>query len=171
MTIGEIGSIGELVGAIATVATLIYLAIQVRQNTKALSSQTFQQISAQMGQNIETITTNSELAEILVKAMTGVEDLTPIERMRLQGIFVMSMRRIEAVYVHCQLGSIENELAEGFELSLLPLLTTTEGSRWWKTAQTTFHKSFVAHVQRRLESGELPRQMPSISIGNTDDAA
>ena len=33
MTIQELGSVGELIGAIATVATLIYLSLQIRQNT------------------------------------------------------------------------------------------------------------------------------------------
>ena len=33
MTIQDVGSIGELVGAVATVATLLYLATQIRQNT------------------------------------------------------------------------------------------------------------------------------------------
>ena len=36
MTIQEYGSIGELIGAIATVATLLYLAFQIRQNTELL---------------------------------------------------------------------------------------------------------------------------------------
>ena len=35
MTIQDLGSIGELVAAIATIATLVYLAIQIRQNTFA----------------------------------------------------------------------------------------------------------------------------------------
>ena len=36
MTIQDLGSIGELIAAIATVATLIYLAVQIRANTTAL---------------------------------------------------------------------------------------------------------------------------------------
>ena len=36
MSLQDIGSIGELVGAIATVATLFYLAVQIRQNTAQL---------------------------------------------------------------------------------------------------------------------------------------
>ena len=35
MTISELGSIGELIGAIATVPTLLYLAFQIRANTEA----------------------------------------------------------------------------------------------------------------------------------------
>jgi hypothetical protein len=36
MTIAELGSLGEFLAAIATIATLIYLALQLRQNTAAL---------------------------------------------------------------------------------------------------------------------------------------
>ena len=34
LSIQDLGSIGELIGAIATVATLAYLALQIRQSTK-----------------------------------------------------------------------------------------------------------------------------------------
>ncbi len=38
MTIQDWGAIGEIIGAIATIATLIYLATQIRQNTRALQA-------------------------------------------------------------------------------------------------------------------------------------
>ena len=38
MTIQDIGSVGELVGAIATVATLLYLAVQIRQSARLVES-------------------------------------------------------------------------------------------------------------------------------------
>jgi hypothetical protein len=33
MTVMELGALGEFVGSIAVIATLIYLALQIRQNT------------------------------------------------------------------------------------------------------------------------------------------
>jgi len=38
VTIQDLGSIGELLAAIATIATLIYLAAQIRQNTRMLEA-------------------------------------------------------------------------------------------------------------------------------------
>jgi hypothetical protein len=38
MTLQDIGSIGELVAAIATVITLVYLAVQIRQGTQVARS-------------------------------------------------------------------------------------------------------------------------------------
>ena len=171
MSIQDLGAIGELVAAIATVATLIYLAVQLRQNTRALRSATFQQISAQMGQNVETITTNADLAEIVAKTLSQDPDLTPAERIRLQGLFVMSMRRIEAVFVQSELGSIDPELATGFENSLLPLLLSSEGAAWWRNASRTFHAAFVAYVNRRLASGAISTTMPSLQVGPVNDSA
>ena len=37
MTIQDWGAIGEILGAIGVIATLLYLAVQLKQNTKALS--------------------------------------------------------------------------------------------------------------------------------------
>lgn len=40
MTIEQIGSLGELIAAIATVITLIYLTTQIRQNNRSLAEAT-----------------------------------------------------------------------------------------------------------------------------------
>ena len=37
MTIQDLGSIGELIAAIATIFTLVYLAFQINQNTRAIT--------------------------------------------------------------------------------------------------------------------------------------
>ena len=39
MTIQDFGSLGELVAAIATFVALAYLAVQIRENTKAVRSE------------------------------------------------------------------------------------------------------------------------------------
>ena len=36
-----IGAIGELIGGAAVIATLIYLAVQLRQNTKGIRAQSY----------------------------------------------------------------------------------------------------------------------------------
>ena len=46
MTIQDLGSIGELVAAMATLGTLIYLALQIRQNSQTVKAQTRSNIAA-----------------------------------------------------------------------------------------------------------------------------
>ena len=75
MSFEDLGNLGELVAAIATVATLGYLALQLKQNTKALRSQTFQQSSMDMSLTANAISSNGELAEIVVKASKNFDNL------------------------------------------------------------------------------------------------
>ena len=39
MTIQDLGALGELIGSVAVLATLIYLTLQTRQNTMAITAQ------------------------------------------------------------------------------------------------------------------------------------
>ena len=164
MTIQDLGSIGELVAAVATIATLVYLAAQVRQNTRALRSSTFQDISTQMAQNVEPIVTHADVADVLAKGLGGLDELTPGERIRFQSVLVMSFRRMEAVYVHAQIGSIDPELTLGFERSMLTMLKSPGAAEWWATAKVTFGRSFSDHVDAWVAANESTSVHPSMGL-------
>jgi hypothetical protein len=48
MTLQDVGSIGELIGSIATVAMLFYLAVQIRQNTAALKGTAHETVTSRI---------------------------------------------------------------------------------------------------------------------------
>ena len=56
-----VGAISQIVGAALVGITLIYLAVQLRQNTAALKSSTFLAISTLMGSTMEVWATHSDL--------------------------------------------------------------------------------------------------------------
>ena len=65
LTIQDLGALGEFLGSIAVLATLVYLALQTRQNTMAISAQLD---AAAIGANLNSIlagATSTELAEAL----------------------------------------------------------------------------------------------------------
>jgi hypothetical protein len=164
VTIQDLGSIGELVAAIATLITLIYLATQVQQNTRALKSATFQNISAEMGRNVEPMINNADLAAIMVKGNADPTSLSAEERLRYSSLLIASFRRLESVYFQHKLGSIDEELKEGFEVSLMAVLRIPFGKQWWKSAKVAFYRPFSDHVDLRLASEEIPRTHPSMMM-------
>ena len=90
-----IGAIGELIGGIAVIGTLIYLASQIRQNTKmnaaAIRQSFYDYTTRQMLQG----TDDTEFNVTLAKAAMTDEELPPGERFRL-------IRLIQAVFVGYQ---------------------------------------------------------------------
>ena len=162
MTIQDLGSIGELLAAVATLITLIYLAAQVRQNTRALKSATFQHISGEMGRNVEPIISNADLATLMVKGNADPASLNAEERLRYSSALIASLRRLESVFVQNKFGSIDEELKEGFEISIIAILRLPFPSQWWASAKVSFYPPFTEHVDRRLASEDIPRMHPGL---------
>jgi hypothetical protein len=93
MTIAELGSLGELVGAIAVLATLVYLSIQTRLTREAAqetagfaSSHATYESMTSYDQWRKSILENHELARIMVKAR-GDEPLTEEEQLLFDLLF------------------------------------------------------------------------------------
>ena len=59
MNLLELGALGELIGGIAVILTLLYLAVQVRQNTISLKTSAYQQWVALHGQTLRVFRTKN----------------------------------------------------------------------------------------------------------------
>lgn len=151
-----IGAISQMVGTVLVGITLIYLAIQLGQNTSALKSSTFLAISTLMGSTMEIFATHSDLAPLLIKAQAGVDKLSPDERARFGFLMMMAFRRVETVVVQRHLGFIDRDLTEGFERSALSILHSKGVRQWWDGSKDAFSNLFSAWVDEKIAS-DLPR--------------
>ena len=66
MTIEQLGSTGEFIAALATLATLVYLAIQIRQSTASVRSASAQQILQGIAEFNQFISSNPSLGTSVV---------------------------------------------------------------------------------------------------------
>lgn len=150
-----LGNLGEFVGAIAVVVTLVYLSKQIRQNTKAMQSATFQHVADSMSMNSEVAVSVPGLIPILLKAQADPSNLNDQERACYHFFLLMAFRRVETYYIQSTLGAVDKSLVQGFDRSALSLLLDGAGRSWWESARTGFSDSFVDWVDRRIESGDL----------------
>lgn len=155
MTFQDLGSIGELIAAVATVLTLGYLAIQLRQNTRALRSQTFQQSSMDMSLTANAISSDKDLASIIIKAADGLKALSDVERLRFHFWMLVAIRRFEAIYVQGIYGSIDQVRIEGFERSIISLISNGGSAEWWESTKSAFSSDFVIYADKQLASGKF----------------
>ena len=97
-----LGNFGEFVGAIAVVATLGYLAIQIRQNTRSSSVSRGQAAQHQLAQMHEQIMGNKELADLVARCRSlDLGDLSPGDHERVRRVanyYINSYVNVENVY-------------------------------------------------------------------------
>jgi hypothetical protein len=85
-----LGAIANLLAAIGVIATLIYLSIQIRQNTKAVRSSSIQNLVQSFSTTAQAAVENEYIIPLLLKANVGAEALTQEERARLHFWFIMT---------------------------------------------------------------------------------
>ena len=74
-----IGAIGEILGALAVLVTLLYLAIQVRQNTAAVTTATYESVITGFNDVNGIVVGSSEVASILYRGTTDPSSLNDAE--------------------------------------------------------------------------------------------
>jgi len=153
-----IGAIGQIVGTALVGVTLIYLALQLRQNTSSLKSSTFLAISTLMGSTMEVLATNPDLAPLVIRAQAGLDELSAEERARFGFMMMMAYRRVETVVVQRHLGFIDPDLTAGFERSALSVLASRGARQWWDGSKGAFSNLFSTWVDEKLATN-APRPM------------
>jgi hypothetical protein len=92
MSLQDLGNLGEFIGAIGVVVSLIYLAAQIRHNTRAIRASAQQETTRDVSDFLSQITDNAEVARILRIGLGEWDKLDDDDRMR----FSMLLSRPES---------------------------------------------------------------------------
>jgi len=160
MSIQDLGAIGELVGAVAVIATLIYLAIQTRQSRIAVEQTAkfagLQATATLMGNYNhwrELLLSNSEFASILVKANKGA-DLSEEEKIQLAAIFQELFLAGAFAYLSSQKSGSLQPVSSDVDYLIGYLRENPSGVEIWHKFKSTVQKvspEFAAAIDRSLE--------------------
>ena len=97
MTLQDLGNIGEFLGAIGVIVTLVYLARQIRLNSLSTRANIRQAIAGQQITYGNVRATDPVIRAALAKAGPG-DDLTPDEQLALTIHAVAGMRLFESYH-------------------------------------------------------------------------
>ena len=161
MTIMELGSLGELISAIAVVVTLWYLAVQIRQNTHAMEenkrlalAQTYQ-IRADALQSMLVHAADSQYIGPLITKLTqlgypedvtALERLTPDERGRFRQWQIAQQTHWDNMFFQYQQGYLDEEYYQDSFRERVARLAPT----WRALGITGARRSFNEEIDRLL---------------------
>lgn len=150
VTLQDLGNIGEFVAAIATLITLIYLAAQIRQNTRAVRSSAFQQVVDSFSEISLAIGLNREVSEIFDRARVGLSALDSVERRRHWSVLLSLFRRAESVFFQSEQGTLPFESWEGIRELLRSALQSQGARQFWDENSFAFNDRFKTFVESEL---------------------
>ena len=159
MTISELGSIGELVAAVAVLATLVYLSLQVRQGNLLAKSQARQRMVEQAQSELFAQISDPSITFAVVKEGPLSEE----EQARLSLFLTAFMRQREWEWFQFQDGTIDREVYKSYHDVIGIFLGTERTRKWWHSiGRLAFDAKFVDDVDHLLESTKLNSYLTDI---------
>ena len=141
-----LGNIGDFIGGIAVVVTLLYLAHQVRQNTKSTHSASYQAIVSSMSVFSRELAFEEERSDLFIKGLLRPDELTESEQIRFSLLMTSYFRSMENIHFQYQSHAIPDDVWEGWAHRIATSVQTPGCRAWWQKEERAYSGRFRKYI-------------------------
>ncbi len=148
MSFEQISYLAQIVASVGVVVSLIFVGLQIRQNTGALQRNEHNSTMAQWTVIRMAVARNRDIAELMTAGLHGERAMDAVDQLRLEQMLAEHFWAAFHIWDRTQRGVFPKGT---FELTCGPLLCgmlrTARGGAWWHSAKYAgFIPGFVADV-------------------------
>lgn len=146
--------IGELVAAVAVVASVAFVAIEIRQNSEAQIRSTTQEAVSNYISSLERLVDNPDFSCLYIRAVRDYRGLSGADRLRFSAYYMSTYYQLQEMFQFAEEGSIDADTWSGF-LGLLTETTRYPGVRqWFSDRRHWFSADFQAYVDDLIQNNQ-----------------
>jgi hypothetical protein len=146
-----LGNYGEFVGAVAVVATLAYLAVQIRQSNVAAQAASIQAFFAAFN-SFADVKQDVTFIQVIRKGFAGWEGLSQDEQVQVHMYWSQYLSNLHMGYRLYRRGVLDRGSYSGFEDYFLSVLQTPGIRGWWAEHGPIFPEDFRDRMADRLRN-------------------
>ena len=149
--IETLGNLGEFIGAIGVILSLLYLSIQIRHNTKTVRASSYQAITSHLADINRSAVDDPEFAKLLIEGTMDLGTLSEVDRYRF-GVFLSArLRHYENIYFHYSQGLLDSEVWDAHREVLAEMMVNPGVAAIWRSGtKAAFPAAFAKQVDSML---------------------
>jgi hypothetical protein len=150
-----IGAVGEVVGAAGVIASLLYVAQQVRASNRASAVEAKLESTRLQNDYIQALIDDPELNDLMLRGRQGLGDLSPSDFYRFSNMALKAFWYLSAGYFQLRRGTLSED--DWFEQqAILNYWLESRGFReWWqKVGRHMFGREMSAFVESEIARRE-----------------
>jgi hypothetical protein len=154
MSLEQLSSLAQIIASVGVVVSLIFVGLQVKQNTGALQRNEHNATMAQWTVLRMAIAKNRDITELMTAGLNG-GTIDAADQLRLDSILSEYAWATFHIWDRTQRGVFPKGTFEATGGRLLSVvLTTVRGETWWRSGKNEgFAPAFVADVDAVIASG------------------
>jgi len=146
----DLGNIGEFIGALGVVISLVYLARQMIQNTQSVRAASFNSMVQNSIRLLEHSFRNPEFAAFLTRAEQDPEELSPEERLRWDAYMTAVYRHFGNLQYSHRVGTLDHQMWESYRATLKEHLRAPSWATWFHVNRHIFSTALGDQVDTAL---------------------
>lgn len=158
MILDILGNLGEFIGAVGVVISLLLVARQLRlgheqtrRNTRSVRAATFNSMVGNSIRLLENVFRDPELADFVTRAAEDPERLDAAERLRWDSYMTAGFRHFSNLLYQHETGSMEEKMWESYRRSFKHHLLNEGWAAWYLETPHLFDERLADEVRSILE--------------------
>ncbi len=156
MDIIELGAIGELVGGVAVLVTLVYLARQVRQGNQLERAESQRAFIRDHAPAVFTPMMDRDMAGVIRRGSADFDSLSGDEQMMVAGWWAGITNLTETASQLREAALIDDDFANTIEQRTVSILLLPGANRWWNFAKAAQSDRFTRRMDELLNDPQRP---------------
>ena len=150
----------EFVGAFIAIVALMYLALQIRRNAKAIRSSTTHDIMEEIRSIYALMAEHKEIANLVHRAATDADSITGDEKVQWYALNMNFMRALENAYFQWTEGTLDSRVWEGFRKQFADYSRLPGFQDFWTNRKHWFDDHFCAFFEREMSRPPIKEDIP-----------
>jgi hypothetical protein len=142
-------SIPEVLAALGVIVSLIFVGVEIRQNTAAARGATFQAISDGAAQSAFDAGANDHIPKLFAQIRASdppLSEFSAEDQERLRFIYLFTVRRLENVWVQVNEGVVDQGAFDRFQ-PRVGYVGSRSFRDFWSDGKPAFSSDFVSHFE------------------------
>ncbi len=152
----DLGNIGEFVGALGVVVSLVYLARQMIQNTQSVRAASFNSMVQNSIRLLEHSFRDPEFAAFVDRAERDPASLPREEKVRWDAYMTAVYRHFGNLQYSHRVGTLDSQMWEAYRATLKEHLRTPSWAEWFQENRHVFSSALAEQVDEAMK--ELSRE-------------
>ena len=153
MSLIDLANSGQVIGAIAVVISLIYVALQIRQNTNAVRAATSQSVHEHFANWYNSLARDASLSKIVIGGLRDYGALSETDKVQFVATFMAFLSYSQNAFIKWKQGLLAPPLWLAWEQIIMNFTGAPGGKGFWKERAYLFGDEF-----RRFVEGDLMKR-------------
>jgi len=158
INLDQLASIGELLGGVGVILSLLYLAFQLRDHSRGLRSESYGRSLDRLARMQERFAEDSDFSKIYNKGLANPESLSVEERIRFTWGCTEMFGDFEYMHYQHRQGDLPEEIWHRWRETIKFWLSFPGIRAWWHGKPSPFSIEFSSFVEDCIRDGYQPER-------------